>query len=100
MQNELEQLKKNSVGKLKAYNEPIKENQLAMIGDLLCSYVIEDSIIKQAVLTVSHKDKIDFKVPDELKEEINKVFGMETIVFKRTYPNRGRCIQFVFGVQQ
>jgi hypothetical protein len=96
MQNELEQLKQNSVGKVKAYNEPVDKSQLALIGDFVCSYVIEDGLMKQGVLTISHKDRTDFKVPDDFKASIKNVFGEQSIIFHQTYPNRGRCTQYVF----
>lgn len=98
VQTTLETLKKNSIGKLKAYCEPIDESQSAFIGELFCTYAIEDGLVRQAVLTISHKDGNLFEIPADLSESIKNVFGAESMICRRTYPNRGFCNQYVFGV--
>lgn len=95
MKEELEKLKSN--GKLKEYGKPIPEDQMVFIGDLLCSYAIEDNLVKQGILTISHKERHGFDLTEEFQKAIAEVFGDSPVVFKREYPNRGRCIQFAFG---
>jgi hypothetical protein len=98
-----EKLKLSSVGKLKAYTQPVAADQMAVAGDLLCSYVVEDGLIRQGVLTISRKDKSRF--PDrpgieEIEKAIGSVFGLHCVLFTREYPNRGHCLQYVFNVRE
>lgn len=100
MKDTLEQLKLKAAGKLKAYGAGIPLDQLAFIGDLLCSYVIEDGLIKQGVFTMSHKEGGHFDVPTELQETVNDVFGSTHSMFLRHYPKRGHCVQYTFGIKE
>lgn len=99
MKEIFESLKLSAAGKPKEYSMPVAPNHVAWVGDLLCSYVVENGLVKQKVLTVSHKDKGTFKVPEELQTSVESVFGSPSAVFERSYPNRGRCIQYVFATK-
>lgn len=98
MKDIFEKLKQAANGKLKAYNEPISADQMAFAGDLLCSYVVEDGLVRQAVLTVSHKNKGFFDAPDGFDVDVRAVFGSTKMIMGRTYPSRGFCRQYVFPV--
>lgn len=100
MKEILEKLKADSIGRFKLYAEPVNVKHAAFIGDLLCSFVIETGIVKQGILTLSHKDKGDFTISKELNEAIEDVFELPYVLFVAQYPIRGHCIQYAFRLQQ
>lgn len=96
MKSVFEQLKSNAAGKTKEYGAPINSAEMLFAGDLLCSYVVENGLVRQGVFTVSHKDKGEFVVPEDFENDVKSVFGPASMVWKRSYPNRGVCRQYVF----
>lgn len=96
MKEALNKIKLASAGKIKAYADPIPSDQMIVDGDLLLSYVVEDGLIKQGVLTISHASKEHFSLEDAETAAIAEVFGNQAAMFIRVYPKRGYCVQYAF----